>query len=95
MHLSVARPPQGRVGPSTGTVSLGIPPRSEICIGTHHASGQLAECRTQNIASFDAQRTRPLQNGGCSDSNWLDWSVVAAPRHKRIITLNLVAIAHC
>ena len=68
MHLSVARPPQGRVGPSTGTVSLGIPPRSEICIGTHHASGQLAECRTQNIASFDAQRTRPLQNGGCSDS---------------------------
>ena len=68
MHLSVARPPQGRVGPSTGTVSLGIPPRSEMCIRSRHASGQLAVEPKTSPASFDAQRTRPLQNGGCSDS---------------------------
>ena len=78
MHLSVARPPQGRVGPSTGTVSLGIPPRSEMCIRTHHASGQLAEGRgrTQNIASFehsvrDRCKTVGVSDSYCSIGAWL------------------------
>ena len=80
MYLSVGAAHRGAASArQLALLSLGIPPRSEICIWSHHASGRAASAARRALVSSEARHRRAaaVTPFGLTSSN------VADPRRRR------------